>query len=78
MQPGLRIDFLTQGSTAPGSVVFNEFAPRARNLSLLLATAGAKFNPVGDLLLSASVLFPVTSAGLKARMTAVLGVDFAF
>jgi hypothetical protein len=32
-------------------------------LTLLLGTAGVKFNPAGNRLISANVLFPLTSAG---------------
>ena len=74
-----RFEFQPLDATQPrSSVTFNEFAPRTGNLNLLLATAGAKFNPVGDLLLSASVLFPLTDAGLRSRWTTVVGVDYAF
>ena len=62
----------------PSSVSFDEFSPRPGNLNLLLGTAGAKFNPAGNLLLSASVLFPLTDAGLRSRWTTVVGVDYAF
>jgi hypothetical protein len=37
-----------------------------------------KFNPVGNLLISGSVLFPLTNAGLRSRLTTVIGVDYAF
>jgi len=57
---------------------FDEFDPRPGNLMLLLGTGGVKFNPFGNLLISASVLFPLTSAGLRSRVTTVVGVDYAF
>jgi hypothetical protein len=57
---------------------FDEFAPEPGNLTLLLGTAGVKFNPVGDLLISASVLFPLTNNGLRSRVTTVIGIDYAF
>jgi hypothetical protein len=76
---GKRFDFQPQDATLPPAfVTFDEFAPRSGNLNLLLGTAGAKFNPAGDLLISASVLFPLTDAGLKSRWTTVIGVDYAF
>jgi hypothetical protein len=37
-----------------------------------------KFNPVGNLLISASVLFPLSNAGLRSRVTTVIGLDYAF
>jgi hypothetical protein len=76
---GKRLEFARQDPTLPtSSITVNEFAPRAGNLNLLLGTAGAKFNPWGDLLISASVLFPLNDAGLKSRWTTVIGLDYAF
>jgi hypothetical protein len=56
----------------------DEFSPRAGNLTLLLGTAGVRFNPTANWLISASVLFPLTDAGLRSRLTSVIGVDYAF
>ena len=68
------------GSPAPpvASVQFDEFEPRDGNLNLLYGTAGVKVNPWGNLLISASVLFPLTDAGLKNRLTTIIGMDYAF
>jgi hypothetical protein len=60
------------------SISLDEFAPRSGNLTLLLGTGGVKFNLAGNLLISGSVLFPLTNAGLRSRVTAVIGVDYAF
>jgi hypothetical protein len=57
---------------------FDEFDPRPGNLTLLLGNGGVKFNPFGSLLISASVLFPLSNAGLRSRVTTVIGVDYAF
>ena len=57
---------------------FDEFAPRPGNLTLLLGTGGVKYNVGGNLLVSGSVLFPLNRAGLRSRLTAVVGVDYAF
>jgi hypothetical protein len=57
---------------------FDEFAPRQGNLTLLLGTAGVKYNLAGNLLISGNVLFPLTRAGLRSRLTTVIGVDYAF
>ena len=70
--------FVYQGRTAVETVYFDEFESRAGNLNLTLGTVGIKFNPVGDLLVSASVLFPVSKSGLRSRLTPVVGLDFAF
>lgn len=60
------------------TIALDEFAVSPDNLTLILGSAGAKFNPVGNLLVSASVLFPLTNAGLRSRLTTVIGVDYAF
>lgn len=74
-----RFDYQPIDATLPPAFVeFDEFAQRAGNLNLLLGTVGAKFNPFGDLLVSASVLFPLTDRGLKSRWTTVVGLDYAF
>lgn len=60
------------------SVFFDEFEPQPGNLTLLLGTGGAKFNLRGNILITGSVLFPLTDAGLRSRMTTVVGLDVAF
>jgi hypothetical protein len=57
---------------------FDEFDPRPGNLTLLLGTAGVKYNIAGNLLVSGNVLFPLTKAGLRSRVTMVVGLDYAF
>ena len=60
------------------SVTLDELTPRPGNLTLLLGTGGIKYNVAGNLLLSGSVLFPLTTAGLRSRLTTVVGLDYAF
>jgi hypothetical protein len=60
------------------SVSLDEFEPRSGDLTLLLGTAGVKFNPAGNWLVSGSVLWPLTDAGLRSRATVVVGLDYAF
>jgi hypothetical protein len=49
------------------------------NLNLLLGAVGAKFNiPGSPLLLTGSVLFPLTDAGLRPKVTPVVGLDYSF
>ena len=59
---------LEQAKAAPiiGHFPATEFDPRPGNLRLLLGTGGVKFNPFGNLLISASVLFPLTNAAFGA------------
>lgn len=65
-------------TTPPHTASFQEFEPRPGNLNVLLGAFGAKANVWGDLLVSGNVLVPFTDAGLKSRLTVVVGVDFAF
>lgn len=51
---------------------------RYRDLNLVLGSTGFKFNPTGNLLVGANVLFPLTDAGLRDKLTYVVGVDYAF
>jgi hypothetical protein len=60
------------------SASFDEFQPRPDNLTLLLGTGGVKVNIAGNMLISGSVLFPLTNAGLRSRVTTVVGMDYAF
>jgi hypothetical protein len=49
------------------------------SLNLLLGVVGAKFNiPGTPLLLTGSVLFPLTSSGLRPNVTPVVGLDYSF
>jgi hypothetical protein len=57
---------------------YRQLALQSGNLSLLLGSAGVKFNPRGNLLVTANVLFPLTDAGLRDRLTVAFGLDYAF
>ncbi len=48
------------------------------NLNIVLGAAGLKLNLSRTLLLNAQVLFPITDAGLRAKVTPVIGLDYAF
>jgi len=48
------------------------------NLNMVLGAAGLKLNLSRTLLLNAQVLFPITEAGLRAKITPVIGLDYAF
>jgi hypothetical protein len=48
------------------------------NLNLLLGAAGARFNPWGNMLVTANVLFPLSQNGLTDKLTWMLGVDYSF
>jgi hypothetical protein len=61
-----------------GSTTVNEFAFTPGSLNLLVGAAGVKYNVAGNLLISANVLFPLTQAGIRDRVTPVIGFDYAF
>ena len=57
---------------------YTQLAWTPGNLNLLLGSAGVKYNPAGNVLLTGNVLFPLNSGGLKSKVSFVLGVDIAF
>jgi hypothetical protein len=71
-------EYVTRAGGPVQTVDLNEFDPRPGNLNLTLGTVGVKFNPRGNLLISASVLLPISSSGLRSRVTPVVGIDYAF
>ena len=68
-----------QGPTAPFEVTqLNSVALRSGSVTAALGTAGVKFNPTGNLLISAHVLVPLNNAGLKSGVTPVVGFEYSF
>jgi hypothetical protein len=51
---------------------------QAGDLHLYLGAAGIRFSPWRTILISANLLFPLTDAGLRDRVTPVLGIDYVF
>jgi len=47
-------------------------------MNLLVSVLGVRYNPRGNLLISAEVLVPVTKAGLRDKLTPVIGIDYSF
>jgi hypothetical protein len=70
------------GGTGSGgtimSTVKREFKLQDGNLNLAFGAAGVRFSPWRTVLVSANLLFPLTEAGLRDRVTPVIGVDYAF
>lgn len=62
----------------PGSMVFSEYTAQTGSLNLSSVALGGKFNVAGNLLVSANVLVALSSAGVTARVTPVVGVDYSF
>jgi hypothetical protein len=69
-----------QGSlTAPvETTTLQEVTTESRTLTTVLATGGIKFNPWQNLLISAHVLVPLNDAGLRSKVTPVVGFDYSF
>lgn len=55
-----------------------EFRLEPGNLNLATGNAGVRFRPIRTLLVSASLLFNLTNAGLRDRATPVISIDYAF
>jgi hypothetical protein len=43
-----------------------------------LTSFGVKYNAWGNMLISASVLIPLTDSGLRDKLTPVIGFDYSF
>ena len=61
-----------------GTGTFEEFSRRDGDMNLLVSVLGVRYNPRGNLLISAEVLVPVTKAGLRDKLTPVIGIDYSF
>jgi hypothetical protein len=48
------------------------------DLRLYLGAAGIRFSPWRTILVTANLLFPLTDAGLRDRVTPMLGIDYVF
>jgi hypothetical protein len=48
------------------------------SLNLLLGAVGVKANVTGSLLVTANLLFPLTSNGVTSKVTPVIGFDYSF
>jgi hypothetical protein len=57
---------------------FREFEYQSGNLHQLLGSAGVKFNPWSNMLVSANFLFPLSDRGLTDNLTWLLGFDYSF
>jgi hypothetical protein len=67
------------GDHAATSRPFQEFRlSSGADLNLLLGSAGVKFNPAANLLLSVNGLFPLSSRGLTDRFAWLIGFDYSF
>ncbi|HET7618996.1 MAG TPA: hypothetical protein VFK20_10840 [Vicinamibacterales bacterium] len=61
-----------------GTATFEEFSRRPGDLNQSLLATGLRFNVRGNLLLSANVLVSMSNAGLRDKITPVIGGDYSF
>lgn len=68
-----------QGAGAPfQTATLDAVSVVSKNLSSVLSAFGVKVNPAGSLLISAQVLVGLNDAGLRAKITPVIGFDYTF
>ena len=60
------------------SVTRRELQLQSGDLHLSFGSASIRFSPWRSVLITAGVLFPMSQAGLRDRVTPVLGIDYAF
>jgi hypothetical protein len=60
------------------TTTFHELTSQSGSLSLTTLAAGGKFNVAGNLLINANLLFALSSAGVTASVTPVIGFDYSF
>ena len=71
--------FLRANEAQPRTATYSQLdLAEGTNLNLLLGAVGVKVNVGGTLLLTASVLFPITDNGLRPQVTPVFGFDYGF
>jgi hypothetical protein len=69
--------FMNQAGV-PGSQTFEEYVARSGSLNVTDFAIGGKFNVGSNLLLNANVLIAVNDAGVRSRVTPVVGFDYTF
>jgi hypothetical protein len=75
---GATVDLQTSSTNPLTNQPYRQLTLTPGNLNLVLGSAGVKYNPFPKVLVTGNVLFPLTSGGLRDRLTIALGVDFAF
>ena len=64
--------------SVPRATILREFVSRDDSLHLMNLAVGGKFNITGNLLINANVLLALTSTGVTAPVTPVIGFDYSF
>jgi Putative MetA-pathway of phenol degradation len=59
-------------------VTKRQFRLEPGNLNLVVGSTGVRFNPFRKMLVSANLLFAMSQAGLRDRVTPVISVDYSF
>ena len=68
----------TMLSGATGTSTFDEFAEQEGSLNLAYATIGGKYNFARNMLISASVVFPLKDSGIRSHPVPVIGFDYTY
>jgi hypothetical protein len=61
-----------------GTITVTELRFNPGNLQLYLGATGVRFNPWRTVLATANLLFPLTNADLRDRVTPAVGIDYVF
>lgn len=61
-----------------GSTTLNELTSAEGTLNISSLALGGKFNVSGNMLMSANLIVALTSAGVTARVTPVVGLEYSF
>ncbi|MFN8093132.1 MAG: hypothetical protein U0599_13110, partial [Vicinamibacteria bacterium] len=69
---------VTQTFTAANGATFPQIDFVSETYSIINGAAGVKVNLGGRLLLDANVLFKLNDAGLRDRVTPLVGIEYAF
>jgi hypothetical protein len=69
---------LRETFTAANGQSFPQIGFVTESYNLANGAAGLKFNPVGRVLIDFNVLFKLDSAGLRDKVTPLLGIEYAF
>jgi hypothetical protein len=77
------VEIVSPGDPAHGippvtSEAFATVEPQTGTLRSIVGTFGLKFNPTRSVLISAHLISTVSDAGLRRRLTPVLGFDYSF
>jgi hypothetical protein len=67
-----------QPGAATQTATRTELQLQPGDLRLYLGAAGIRFNPWRTVLVTANLLFPLSTAGLRDRVTPVVGIDYVF